>query len=246
MKRLLVALFVTTLLASSCVKSSDLDVTLKSEDDKTLYALGLILGRNLATFNLTQRDLAIVQKGISDQVLGREAQVDLDTYGPKVGQLAKARGKQAADREKAASQDFLEAAAKEPHAVKTASGLIYTELRPGTGRSPKPTDKVKVNYRGTLSDGTEFDSSYERGPATFPLNRVIKCWTEGVGMMKVGGKAKLVCPSDIAYGDRGRPPQIPPGATLVFEVELLGIEGEEPDTGGPHTDASQPEIEHAE
>ena len=112
-------------------------------------------------------------------------------------------------------------AAKE---VKTASGLVYTELKAGSGASPNATDTVKVNYRGTLADGTEFDSSYKRGqPAEFPLNRVIPCWTEGVQKMKVGGKAKLVCPPSIAYGDRGAGSAVPPGATLTFEVELLEI-----------------------
>jgi FKBP-type peptidyl-prolyl cis-trans isomerase FkpA len=109
--------------------------------------------------------------------------------------------------------------------VKTASGLGYTELKPGKGPSPTATDKVKVNYRGTLTDGTEFDSSYKRGqPAEFPLNRVIPCWTEGVQKMKVGGKAKLTCPASIAYGDKGAGGVIPPGATLIFEIELLSIE----------------------
>jgi FKBP-type peptidyl-prolyl cis-trans isomerase FkpA/FKBP-type peptidyl-prolyl cis-trans isomerase FklB len=97
-------------------------------------------------------------------------------------------------------------------------------ITPGTGASPKATDTVKVNYEGKLTDGTVFDSSVQRGePVTFPLNKVIKCWTEAVQLMKVGGKSRLICPSDLAYGDRGAPPQIKPGATLVFEVELLGI-----------------------
>jgi FKBP-type peptidyl-prolyl cis-trans isomerase FkpA len=117
---------------------------------------------------------------------------------------------------------FLEKAAAEPGAVKTASGLIYRELTPGTGASPKSTDNVTVNYRGTLTDGSEFDSSYKSGkPAAFPLNRVIPCWTEGVQMMKVGGKSQLVCPGPLAYPE-GRP-GIPPGAILVFEIELLSI-----------------------
>ncbi len=97
-------------------------------------------------------------------------------------------------------------------------------LKPGAGSSPQASDKVKVHYHGTLPDGTVFDSSVQRGePATFALNGVIRCWTEGLQRMKVGGKAKLVCPSDTAYGDRGMPPRILPGATLIFEVELLDI-----------------------
>jgi FKBP-type peptidyl-prolyl cis-trans isomerase FkpA len=108
--------------------------------------------------------------------------------------------------------------------VTTPSGLIYSELKAGTGASPSATDTVKVNYRGTLEDGTEFDSSYKRNePVSFPLNQVIPCWTEGVQKMKVGGKSKLVCPASIAYGPAGRPPVIPGGATLTFEIELLGI-----------------------
>jgi len=121
-------------------------------------------------------------------------------------------------------QAFLEKAAAEPGAIKTASGLVYRVITAGSGASPKATDTVKVNYRGTLINGKEFDSSYARNePAEFPLNMVIPCWTEGVQMMKAGGKSQLVCPASIAYGDRGAPPDIPGGATLVFEIELLGI-----------------------
>lgn len=121
-------------------------------------------------------------------------------------------------------QAFLDKAAAEPGAIKTASGLVYRVITAGSGASPKATDTVKVNYRGTLINGKEFDSSYARNePAEFPLNMVIPCWTEGVQMMKVGGKSRLVCPASIAYGERGAPPDIPGGATLVFEIELLGI-----------------------
>jgi FKBP-type peptidyl-prolyl cis-trans isomerase FkpA len=121
-------------------------------------------------------------------------------------------------------KDYLDKSATEPGAQKTASGLIYRELQPGTGASPKATDTVRVHYRGTLTDGTEFDSSYKRNePAEFPLNMVIPAWTEGVQKMKVGGKSCLVCPANIAYGERGAPPVIPGGATLIFEIELLGI-----------------------
>lgn len=107
---------------------------------------------------------------------------------------------------------------------KTASGIVITTLKEGSGASPKASDTVKVHYRGTLTDGKEFDSSYKRGqPASFPLNRVIPCWTEGVQALKLGGKAKLQCPSQLAYGSRGIPGVIPPDATLLFEIELLEI-----------------------
>ena len=118
----------------------------------------------------------------------------------------------------------LNAVAADAKETKTASGIVITTLKDGSGASPKSTETVKVHYRGVLENGKEFDSSYGRGqPATFPLNRVIPCWTEGVQTMKVGGKAKLVCPSNLAYGSRGVPGTIPPDATLVFEVELLEI-----------------------
>ena len=118
------------------------------------------------------------------------------------------------------------AAAKEAGAVVTPSGLVYRSLKDGTGASPGASDKVKVHYRGTFPDGKEFDSSYKRNEAIeFPLSGVIKCWTEGVQRMKVGGKAKLTCPPAIAYGERGASGVIPPNATLMFEVELLAING---------------------
>ncbi|WP_295520165.1 FKBP-type peptidyl-prolyl cis-trans isomerase [Limnohabitans sp. Rim8] len=118
------------------------------------------------------------------------------------------------------------AAAKEDGAVLTSSGLVYRSLKDGNGASPTASDKVTVHYKGTFPDGREFDSSYKRGqPIDFPLNRVIACWTEGVQRMKVGGKAKLTCPPEIAYGARGAGNAVPPNATLLFEVELLGIQG---------------------
>jgi FKBP-type peptidyl-prolyl cis-trans isomerase FkpA len=125
------------------------------------------------------------------------------------------------------SQSELAAkAAKEPGAQVSATGLVFRSLKEGSGPLPQASDKVRVHYRGTFADGKEFDSSYARGqPAEFPLDRVIKCWTEGVQRIKVGGKAKLTCPPSIAYGERGAGGVIPPNATLQFEVELLGIVG---------------------
>jgi FKBP-type peptidyl-prolyl cis-trans isomerase FkpA len=117
--------------------------------------------------------------------------------------------------------DFAEKAAKEKGAVKTPSGLVYKPIKEGTGEKPAATSTVKVTYKGTFPDGKVFDQS--TSPITFPLNGVIKCWTEGLQLMKVGGKAQLVCPPSIAYGSRGAGNAVPPNATLVFEVELLGI-----------------------
>lgn len=198
--------------------------TMDTDEKKTLYALGLALARNLESFGLSKDDLAIVQNGLVDGVLKNEPQLALEEWGPKIQGLQRERQAKVAELEKTAAAEFLAQSATEDGMTKNASGLLYKELVAGTGPSPAATDTVKVHYRGTLRDGTEFDSSYARNqPAEFPLNGVIACWTEGVQKMKVGGKAKLVCPADIAYGERGAPPLIKPGAALVFEVELLEI-----------------------
>jgi FKBP-type peptidyl-prolyl cis-trans isomerase FkpA len=196
----------------------------KTEDQKTLYALGLMLGRNISVFNLTPDELELVKAGLTDAVQKKKPSVEIATYGPKLDAMARGRQNASAANEKAKAKGVLEAAAREPGAIKTPSGLVIRTEKAGTGPSPTATDQVKVHYHGTLSDGTVFDSSVQRKePATFPLNGVIKCWTEGVQRMKVGEKAKLTCPSDLAYGDEGRPPTIPGGATLTFDVELLDI-----------------------
>jgi FKBP-type peptidyl-prolyl cis-trans isomerase FkpA len=216
-------------------------VKLETDDQKTLYALGLALSQNLTVFNLSESELELVKAGLSDGALGKPGKVELQTFGPKIQQLHQARVALTAATEKKNGQAFLEKAAHEKGATKTPSGLVISTLKPGTGASPKPTDSVKVNYEGKLVDGTVFDSSKQRGqPITFPLNGVIKCWSEGVGMMKVGGTSKLVCPSDLAYGDRGAPPKIKPGATLVFEVELLEIVAAAQPTPAPKAPTQTP------
>jgi FKBP-type peptidyl-prolyl cis-trans isomerase FkpA len=196
----------------------------QTEEDKALYALGAIVARNLGTFDLTEAELKQVQAGFADSALKKKIDLDIQSYIPKIQELQNSRVAKAAEGEKKAGEAFLAKSAGEAGAKQTPTGLVYSEVKAGTGPSPAATDTVKVHYHGTLTDGTVFDSSVERKePATFQLSGVIPCWTEGVQMMKVGGKAKLVCPSSIAYGDQGQGP-IKPGSTLIFEVELLGIE----------------------
>jgi FKBP-type peptidyl-prolyl cis-trans isomerase FkpA len=195
-----------------------------NDDQKTLYALGLAISQSLGTFSLSEAELDMVKNGLTDGVLKRSPKADLQTFGPKIQQLQQARLALVAEGEKKAGAAFLTKAASEKSSTKTESGIVITPIKPGTGATPKATDTVKVHYHGTLTDGTVFDSSVKRGePATFPLDKVIKCWTEGVQQIKVGGKSRLVCPSNLAYGDAGSPPVIKPGSTLVFEVELLEI-----------------------
>lgn len=183
-----------------------------------------MVGRNLAALNLTPSELEAAKRGLADAATGKTPIVDLQTYGPKLQAMAQSRMASLSQGEKDKGKAFCESAAKDAGASTTPSGLVFKTVQPGNGGSPKATDTVRVHYRGTLIDGTEFDSSIKRGqPAEFRLNEVIPCWTESVQKMKVGGKARLVCPSEIAYGDRGSPPTIPGGATLVFEVELLEI-----------------------
>ena len=201
----------------------------QTDDQKTFYTLGALLGKkvgeNLSNFDLKAEELKFVMMGLQDTVDGRKPQVDdLMAFIPKLQALEESRGKAKVDVEKKEAAAFLDKMAKEKGASKLKSGLIYFEVKKGAGVSPKASDKVKVHYHGTLRDGKVFDSSVQRGqPAEFPLDRVIPCWTDGVQKMKVGGKAKLVCPTDIAYGAHPPTPAIPPGATLVFEVELVGI-----------------------
>lgn len=220
MKALAVSLSALLCIGFASARAADL----ANDEQKQLYALGVAVSQSLSEFELSESDLEIVKSGLSDGILKRTLKVDLQTVKPKIQQLVQARAAVVGAREKKAGAAFMAKAAAEPGAKKTASGAIVTTLKEGKGPSPKASDTVKVQYQGTLMDGTVFDSSIQRGqPATFPLANVIKCWTEGVQEIKVGGKSRLVCPADIAYGDRGSPPKIKPGATLVFEVELLEI-----------------------
>lgn len=212
-----------------------------SDDDKTLYAIGIAISRNLTPFDLTSNELALVQAGIADGVAGKSLSSSEEAaIGGKINELLKQRTSKAAAVEKKEAESFLSKAASEKGAKKLDSGLIYTEIKAGDGKQPKAADRVSVNYRGTLRDGSTFDSSYDRGkPAEFPVHGVIPCWTEALQMMKEHGKAKLVCPSEIAYGDQGAPPKIKPGAPLVFEIELLEVK-QGVAVPNPHEGAADP------
>lgn len=207
---------------------------LKTEEQKTLYALGFALSQTLAIFNLSEAELEHVKSGLGDGAQRKPAKVEMQTYEPKFRSMMAARAAVTSAAEKKLGQSFVDKAATEKGATKTPSGIVVTTIKPGTGPSPAATDKVKVHYTGSLIDGSVFDSSVQRGePITFPLNGVIKCWGEALPLMKVGGKSKLVCPAEVAYGDRGAPPKIRPGATLVFEVELLEIVKDGPAAAPP-------------
>ena len=201
---------------------------LVTDDDKTLYAIGLAIGQNVRDFRLTAAEVDLVALGLRDSVLGNEPKVALDEYGPRIQVLLEERATAAASAgaadEKAASNAWGAEQAAQPGAERTATGIVIIPITEGTGANPTEASTVRVHYHGTLRDGSVFDSSVDRGePIDFPLTGVIPCWTEGVQKIKVGGKVKLVCPSDTAYGDRGQG-SIPGGAALAFEVELLAIE----------------------
>jgi len=197
---------------------------LKTDDDKTLYTMGVMMGQSLRMLNLNASEIALVKRGIDDMASGAQPQVDVASFQPKLQEFARNRMKQGAQTQKSSDGLFAENAAKESGAQRLPSGMVIQTISAGNGPSPTAGSKVKVHYEGRLTNGTVFDSSVKRGqPAEFPLSDVIPCWTEGLQKMKVGEKAKLVCPSNLAYGDEGRPPTIPGGATLIFDVQLLEV-----------------------
>jgi FKBP-type peptidyl-prolyl cis-trans isomerase FkpA len=198
----------------------------QSDEDKTLYVVGVAVAEQLSSLSLTPAEAQWVAQGLADALAGAPLAADLETYAPKMQALVEAREAAAGEKSAAAGRAFAEQAAKEPGAVKTPTGLVYRATLEGSGATPKVTDTVKVIYRGTLMDGAEFDSSERQGgPVEFQLDQVVPCWTEGVHKMKAGGKARLVCPPEIAYGERGAGGVIPPNATLIFEIELLEVGG---------------------
>ncbi|HTO70705.1 MAG TPA: FKBP-type peptidyl-prolyl cis-trans isomerase [Myxococcota bacterium] len=220
----LAALLATVMVTASCQPPKPPAPKLDTDDSKAIYALGLIIAERLDQFQLNEQELALFEEGLRDGVLKQDKKVDPKTLGKELQAFSKARQMAAAEKEKTDSAAYLDKMAAEPGATKGATGYVIRTLTEGTGPTPTADDTVKVNYHGTLRDGTVFDSSVERGePAEFPLGHVIPCWTQSLQQMKVGGKYKVTCPSDIAYGDRGSPPAIRPGAALTFEIELLEI-----------------------
>ena len=218
MRKLMCVVFVALLFIMGCSKEP------KTDEQKAFYSLGVNIQKQLSIFDMSPEELKYVQQGMADASSGVKLAAEPEASMQKLTEMAKARMARTTEKQKALAKPFLEKTAAEKGAQKTASGLIYREIKAGTGVQPQATDIVKVHYTGTLIDGKEFDSSVKRGqPVEFPLGQVIRCWSEGIGMMKVGGKARIACPSDLAYGDNGRPPVIPGGATLVFEVELLDV-----------------------
>ena len=216
----LVVLSLAALTAVSCSKGKEP----KTEEEKTFYSIGTMFGSRLTQLQMSDSEIDALASGLRDSAKGDKQKVDPMAYQQKIQDMFKARMEKQSVAVKKKGAEFLEKFVKDG-ATKTASGLAYKHIKVGTGATPKETDIVNVHYHGTLTDGTVFDSSKERGkPVSFPLNRVIKGWTEGVQLMKVGGVTKFVIPSDLAYGDAGAPPKIRGGETLVFEVELLGIE----------------------
>ena len=195
-----------------------------TDEQKTLYALGLAINQSLSNFSLSETEFEIVKSGITDGFLKQPPKVDPKAFSQKISQLQEARALVIAEAEKKAGATFLAKVAAESGAKKTESGAILKTIKEGNGATPKITDKVKVQYQGALIDGTVFDNTTKPGePAELRVNEMSKCWVEGIQQIKVGGKSKLVCPSNLAFRDKGMPPLIKPGATLVFEIELLEI-----------------------
>lgn len=227
---LLIVSFSSLLGLMGCNEGKDptANVKLSTDEDKTLYSMGLMLGQNLARLELTDRELNALAKGLYVAARGEKPELEWMEYQPKIQEFFQARMKIVTEKQKSAGKAFIEKFEKEEGVKKTESGIAYKVIKEGEGKTPKATDTVEVNYHGTLIDGTVFDSSIERKQSvTFPLDRVIKGWTEGLQLMKEGGKAKFVIPSELAYGEMGAAPKIPGGATLIFEVELIKIKSPE-------------------
>ncbi len=194
-----------------------------SQSYSNAYMLGVAMTRNLLEYEFSRDEINDIVKGVNDGLNKKVNPKETVKYDD-VNKYINSKKEILVQKNKKEGEEYIKEALKDSKAKKFDSGLVMIIEKEGNGNIPLPTDKIKVNYKGYLINGKVFDSSYERNqPVEFVLNQVIPCWTEGLSKMKVGSKAKLICPSDIAYGDRGIEPVIPGGSTLIFEVELLDI-----------------------
>jgi len=226
----LVIAFVSVATLAACAKS-DKDFTPKTDEEKQLYTLGILISRQVETFDFTDKEIEIVKAGVDQGSRGRGKleQAEMEKLIPKLQELQSKRIEAAGAKAKEEGTAYLAKAEKEAGAVKLPSGVIVKVTKEGTGAVPTASDKVKVNYEGKLLSGKVFDaSSMHGGPAEFPLAGLVPCWSEGFQQLKVGAKAQLTCPSETAYGAQGQPPTIPGNSVLVFDVELLEIMKAEP------------------
>jgi len=223
MKHLSIIVLWSVVLPFICSMASAADEGLESEDQKVFYYLGVALSGNLKSLNPTPEELALIERGMRDSLLGEPMPLDAAVYGQKLNELAQQRMLASAEEEALASGDYINRMAAEDGAMVTDSGLVILEVVVGTGASPTSDSTVKAHYHGTLRDGTVFDSSVERGqPFSASLSSVIPCWREAIPLIKEGGKSKITCPAELAYGNRGSG-IIPGGAALTFEVELIEV-----------------------
>lgn len=224
--RRLFALGLATLVGATVLPSSAQaePAKVESELDKAIYLIGVDLSQRLKQFFFTDEEVEIIVRGLREGHAGKQIDLDPTQYFSKLKQMQEDRAKAALELEAPRSLAYLEAERKKPGVKVLESGLIFTDVVPGSGGNAVIGEKVKVHYTGTLRDGTVFDSSIKHGkPFEFVIGQVIQCWNEAIPRMKVGGKARLVCPAEVAYGDAGVPPAIPPGAVLTFDVELLEV-----------------------
>jgi len=195
----------------------------KTEQQKLFYYMGTLFGENLLPMQLSEDEILLVMRGAQEAASGDALQLDATVYGPQLSEFAQERIQAHAREERAKADAYLAKMAKEDGAQLSESGLIFLPVEAGSGATPTAESVVKINYTGTLRDGVVFDSSTSRGqPIQVPLKMVIPCWQEGVTMMQVGGKAKITCPAELAYQDRGAG-KIPPGAAITFDVELVEV-----------------------
>lgn len=216
-------LLIATIIALTASPSLAAPTKPMTEEAKTLYGVGLVIARQLSVLHLTPQELKLVQQGLADGVTGKPPLVDFATYSKKSQELGLTRRDAHGRKLAGQARDYMDKAAKERGAIRTENGVIYRSLKEGTGERPTDNDKVRLHYRGMLIDGTEIENTYKGGePDDVPVGNLLRCLSDGVKMMKAGGRARLVCPPDTAFGQEGSG-AIPPEATLVIEMEFLAI-----------------------